>query len=50
MQMLFKGFPDNCDVLKSLRNGVMEVGSSARWDTEWERHAKPLISKASFLF
>ncbi|RVX22567.1 UDP-glycosyltransferase TURAN [Vitis vinifera] len=49
--MLFKGFPDNCDALKLLRNGVVEAGFSARWDTEWERHAKPLISKASsFLF
>lgn len=43
--MLFKGFPDNCDALKLLRNGVVEAGFSARWDTEWERHAKPLISK-----
>ncbi|OVA03975.1 Asparagine-linked glycosylation protein 1-like [Macleaya cordata] len=45
--MLFKGFPDECDALKALRNGVLERGSSARWATEWEQHAKPLISKAS---
>lgn len=47
LQMLFKGFPDGCDALKSLRNGTLEMGSSARWATEWEEHAKPLVSKAS---
>ncbi|KAA8524092.1 hypothetical protein F0562_010477 [Nyssa sinensis] len=41
--MLFKGFPDECDALKSLRNGALEIGSSARWATEWEENAKPLI-------
>ena len=45
--MLFKGFPDGCDALKLLRNGTLEMGSSARWATEWEEHAKPLVSKAS---
>ncbi|KAK6914469.1 Glycosyltransferase subfamily 4-like, N-terminal domain [Dillenia turbinata] len=48
--MLFKGFPDQCDALKELRNGAMETMASTRWATEWEEHAKPLISKASFLF
>ncbi|XP_042498789.1 UDP-glycosyltransferase TURAN [Macadamia integrifolia] len=43
--MLFKGFPNECDDLKSLRNGAMQTGSSARWDTEWEEHARPLISE-----
>ncbi|KAG6730838.1 hypothetical protein I3842_01G099900 [Carya illinoinensis] len=43
--MLFKGFPDGCDALKLLRNGTLEMGSSARWATEWEEHAKPLISE-----
>ncbi|KAK3224712.1 hypothetical protein Dsin_004574 [Dipteronia sinensis] len=43
--MLFKGFPDQCDALKLLRNGVLEMGYSARWATEWEEHAKPLISE-----
>ncbi|XVE83368.1 hypothetical protein DITRI_Ditri16bG0083600 [Diplodiscus trichospermus] len=43
MKMLFKGFPDECDSLKSLKNGALEMGSSARWATEWEEHAKPLI-------
>ncbi|GLT81096.1 hypothetical protein SLA2020_525000 [Shorea laevis] len=43
--MLFKGFPDECGALKSLRNGTLEMSSSARWDNEWEEHAKPLISK-----
>ncbi|KAF8406195.1 hypothetical protein HHK36_008276 [Tetracentron sinense] len=45
-EMLFKGFPDGCDALKSLRDGALETGSSARWATEWEEHAKPLISEA----
>ncbi|GLT71220.1 hypothetical protein SLA2020_432540 [Shorea laevis] len=43
--MLFKGFPDECNALKSLRNGALETSSSARWDTEWEEHAKPLVSE-----
>ncbi|GKV45358.1 hypothetical protein SLEP1_g52453 [Rubroshorea leprosula] len=43
--MLFRGFPDECNALKSLRNGALETSSSARWDTEWEEHAKPLISE-----
>ena len=47
--MLFKGFTEECDALKLLRNGVLEMGSS-RWATEWEEHAKPLISEASLLF
>lgn len=47
LQMLFKGFPDGCDALNLLRNGTLEMGSSARWATEWEEHAKPLISEAS---
>ncbi|KAB1216953.1 Chitobiosyldiphosphodolichol beta-mannosyltransferase [Morella rubra] len=42
---LFKGFPDGCNALESLRNGTLETGSSARWATEWEEHAKPLISE-----
>ncbi|KAJ1430754.1 UDP-glycosyltransferase TURAN isoform X2 [Sesbania bispinosa] len=45
--MLFKGFPDECDSLKVLKNGALETGSSARWATEWEEHAKPLITEAS---
>lgn len=44
-QHLFKGFPDACDALKLLRNGALEMGSSARWDVEWEANAKPLISE-----
>lgn len=46
-QMLFKGFPDECDALKVLKNGALETGSSSRWATEWEEHAKPLITEAS---
>ncbi|XP_057527045.1 UDP-glycosyltransferase TURAN isoform X1 [Amaranthus tricolor] len=41
--MLFKGFPNECDVLSSLRNGALETRSSAAWATEWEEHAKPLV-------
>nr|XP_029152194.1 UDP-glycosyltransferase TURAN isoform X3 [Arachis hypogaea] len=43
--MLFKGFPDECDALKILKNGALETSSSTRWATEWEEHAKPLINK-----
>ncbi|XP_065881490.1 UDP-glycosyltransferase TURAN-like isoform X1 [Euphorbia lathyris] len=39
---LFKGFPNECNALKLLRNGAVEM-SSSRWATEWEEHAKPLI-------
>lgn len=45
VQMLFKGFPDDSDVLKKLRNGTLEMGLSARWATEWEEHARPLITE-----
>lgn len=45
--MLFKGFPNECDVLSSLRNGALETRSSAAWATEWEEHAKPLVLEAS---
>lgn len=48
--MLFKGFPDGCDSLKVLKYGALETGSSARWATEWEEHAKPLITEASSFF
>lgn len=46
--MLFKGFPNECNVLSSLRNEVLERRSSRRWETEWEKNAKPLISEASY--
>ncbi|KHG09366.1 Chitobiosyldiphosphodolichol beta-mannosyltransferase [Gossypium arboreum] len=45
--MLFRGFPNECDALKSLKNGALETGSSARWAAEWEEHAKLLISEAT---
>lgn len=45
-QILFKGFPGNCDALMSLKAGAMETGSSGRWATEWEDCAKPLITQA----
>ncbi|XP_017699336.2 UDP-glycosyltransferase TURAN isoform X3 [Phoenix dactylifera] len=43
--MLFKGFPERCDTLNSLRDGALATASSARWSTEWETHALPLISE-----
>ncbi|KAK4378088.1 hypothetical protein RND71_004384 [Anisodus tanguticus] len=46
--MLFKGFPGECDELKSLKQGVLASRSSVNWATEWEANAKPLISKASY--
>jgi len=49
-QLLFKGFPDDCDPLKVLKYGALETGSSARWTTEWEEHAKPLITEASSFY
>lgn len=48
MQMLFKGFPENCDRLKFLRDGAFASGSSSRWSSEWEAHALPLIREVSF--
>ncbi|XP_074317204.1 UDP-glycosyltransferase TURAN [Silene latifolia] len=44
---LFKGFPDKCDVLRSLRSGAVETRSSAAWATEWEEHAQPLFLKVT---
>ncbi|XP_059288310.1 UDP-glycosyltransferase TURAN isoform X2 [Lycium ferocissimum] len=46
--MLFKGFPGECDELKSLKQGVLASRSSVNWATEWEANAKPLISKVIF--
>nr|XP_011460733.1 PREDICTED: chitobiosyldiphosphodolichol beta-mannosyltransferase [Fragaria vesca subsp. vesca] len=43
--MLFKGFPDDCESLKVLRNGALDMSSSVRWATEWEENAKGLILK-----
>jgi beta-1,4-mannosyltransferase len=42
---LFKGFPDECASLKVLKSGALDTGSSSRWVTEWEEHAKPLITE-----
>uniref|UniRef100_A0A0E0CW78 Glycosyltransferase subfamily 4-like N-terminal domain-containing protein n=1 Tax=Oryza meridionalis TaxID=40149 RepID=A0A0E0CW78_9ORYZ len=38
LMMLFKGFPEECDDLKSLKVGALNTGSSSKWSTEWERH------------
>lgn len=42
---LFKGFPNECDSLKVLKSGALDTGASSRWVTEWEEHAKPLITE-----
>ncbi|XP_023534647.1 UDP-glycosyltransferase TURAN isoform X2 [Cucurbita pepo subsp. pepo] len=42
--MLFRGFPNECSALDSLKNSTVEMGSR-RWSTEWDEHAKPLISQ-----
>jgi len=47
MQMLFKGFPEECNALKSLKEGAMKSASSSKWSTEWETNALPLVNQAS---
>ncbi|VFQ61899.1 unnamed protein product [Cuscuta campestris] len=47
LMMLFKGFPEESNMLKSLRNGVLEKGSCAKWDFGWEENALPLINQES---
>ncbi|KAG5000459.1 hypothetical protein JHK87_021531 [Glycine soja] len=48
--LLFKGFPDDCEALKVLKYGALETVSSARWATEWEEQAKPLITEVMSRF
>ncbi|XP_042029179.1 UDP-glycosyltransferase TURAN-like [Salvia splendens] len=45
LMMLFEGFPERCDGLKSMRSSLMERVSSVRWATEWEENALPLINE-----
>ncbi|KAL1537646.1 chitobiosyldiphosphodolichol beta-mannosyltransferase [Salvia divinorum] len=45
LMMLFKGFPERCDGLRSMRSSLMERVSSVRWATEWEENALPLINE-----
>nr|XP_015641558.1 UDP-glycosyltransferase TURAN isoform X3 [Oryza sativa Japonica Group] len=45
LTMLFKGFPEECDELKSLKVGALNTGSSSKWSTEWERYALPLVNQ-----
>jgi beta-1,4-mannosyltransferase len=47
MQMLFKGFPEECNALKSLKEGAMKSASSSKWSTEWETNALPLVNQVS---
>ncbi|EMS57946.1 Chitobiosyldiphosphodolichol beta-mannosyltransferase [Triticum urartu] len=45
LMMLFKGFPEECDTLKSLKDGALSTGSSSKWSTEWETNALPLVKQ-----
>ncbi|CAH9106489.1 unnamed protein product [Cuscuta epithymum] len=45
LMMLFKGFPEECNMLKSLREGVLETRCCAKWDSGWEENAMPLITQ-----
>ncbi|WVZ55701.1 hypothetical protein U9M48_006328 [Paspalum notatum var. saurae] len=47
LMMLFKGFPEECNTLKSLKQGAMNTASSSKWSTEWETNALPLVNQAS---
>ncbi|RLN19887.1 hypothetical protein C2845_PM02G35630 [Panicum miliaceum] len=47
LMMLFKGFPEECDALKSFKEGAMDTASSSKWSTEWETNALPLVNQAS---
>ncbi|TVU48193.1 hypothetical protein EJB05_07821 [Eragrostis curvula] len=45
LMMLFKGFPEECAVLKSLKDGALSTGSSSKWSTEWETYALPVVNQ-----
>ncbi|XP_037419559.1 UDP-glycosyltransferase TURAN-like [Triticum dicoccoides] len=45
LMMLFKGFPEECDTLKSLKDGALSTGSSSKWSNEWETNALPLVNQ-----
>ncbi|KAF7050581.1 hypothetical protein CFC21_058920 [Triticum aestivum] len=45
LMMLFKGFPEECDTLKSLKHGALSTGSSSKWSAEWETNALPLVNQ-----
>ncbi|XP_020399251.2 beta-1,4-mannosyltransferase isoform X1 [Zea mays] len=45
LMMLFKGFPEECNALKSLKEGAMKSASSSKWSTEWETNALPLVDQ-----
>ncbi|KAG0614210.1 hypothetical protein M758_6G159000 [Ceratodon purpureus] len=44
---LFKGFPNACNFLETLRRGASASGSSSRWDDEWSEHVLPLLTKVA---
>ncbi|CAN6226283.1 unnamed protein product [Urochloa humidicola] len=47
LMMLFKGFPEECNALKSLKEGAIDTASSSKWSTEWKTNALPLVNQAS---
>jgi hypothetical protein len=47
LQMLFKGFPEECNALKSLKDGALSTGSSSKWSTEWATYALPVLNQVN---
>jgi hypothetical protein len=47
LQMLFKGFPEECNALKSLKDGALSTGSSSKWSTEWATYALPVVNQVN---
>ncbi|KAL6648694.1 hypothetical protein ACP70R_012918 [Stipagrostis hirtigluma subsp. patula] len=45
LMMLFKGFPEDCNALKSLKDGALSTGSTSKWSTEWGTYALPLVNQ-----
>jgi beta-1,4-mannosyltransferase len=47
LMMLFKGFPEECNALKSLKDGALSTGSSSKWSTEWATYALPVLNQVA---
>ncbi|GJN08890.1 hypothetical protein PR202_ga26850 [Eleusine coracana subsp. coracana] len=47
LMMLFKGFPEECSALKSLKDGALSTGSSSKWSTEWATYALPMVNQVA---
>jgi beta-1,4-mannosyltransferase len=43
--MLFKGFPEECIALNSLKDGALSTGSSSKWSIEWATYALPVVNQ-----